>query len=376
MRLPLPLGSYRRSSPERLVNCYPEQKPADSKSPVALVRAPGITRIASLGLAGRGLALFNGYLWAIAGGRLFRINTRTGSIEDIGIINGRGLVSTAVTVDRLCIVGDRAAYLVDTSSNISQISSPDFRQPGTVRFLDNYLLFTEQDSGRFFSSNLNDPESYSALNFATAESQPDVLVGMEVDHGQIFLAGENSCELWANVGGGGFPFARVSNGTIELGCAAGRSLAKHDNSIFWLASDLTVRRLSGVTPVRVSTHGIEDAIQGYGDVSGAHAFAFTFSGHLQYALTFPYRGTWVYDITTNLWHERKSYLQPYWRVVGAVQFGPDTWVMHEDGRIGVLELNRYTEFGDTQVVSWTTQPIYNDGERFSLPEVELMVKSQ
>jgi len=376
MRLPLPLDSYRRTSPERLVNCYAEAKPADAKGEVALVRAPGITRIADLSAPGRGLTLFAGALWGIAGFRLYRIDVGTGLIKNVGHINGTGRVSVASTMDRLCVLGGYTAYLVTSLGAVTKVTDVDFRTATAVEFLDNYLLFIEASSGRFFSSDLNAPEDYDPLNFATAEGQPDDLVGLAADHGQLFLAGAASCELWANVGGAGFPFARVSNGLIELGCAAGKSIAKLDNSIFWLASDLTVRRLSGMTPQRVSTHGVEVALQGYGDVRDAYGVSYTFGGHLHYALTVPGRGTWVYDVTTSRWHERKSYAQAHWEVIATAQFGVDVWAIHEDGRVGVMQAGRYTEFGDPQVVSWTNAPLYMDGERVSLAEVELSIKTQ
>lgn len=376
MRLPLPIESTRRSSPERLINCFVETKPQDAKSPVALVRAAGITRLSDLRFRGRGLHIFAGYLWAVVAGRLLRIDTDTGEIRLTGYIPGFDRVQIASTVDRLCVVADSKAYLADEDGNVTQITDDDFRRSSSVDFLDNYLLFVESASGRFFSSNLNAPETYDNLNFATAESNPDNLIGLIADHGQVFLAGTDSCELWANVGGDGFPFARISNGMIELGCAAGQSLAKLDNSVFWLASDLTVRRLSGLTPKRISTPGVEYALQGYGNIENAYGLSYTFDGHLMYALTVPGFGTWEYDATTQKWHERESYGAAHWQVVGIAQVGRNVFALHEDGRLGLMQVGRYTEFGDTQVVSWTNQPIYAEGERTSLAEVELMVRSQ
>jgi hypothetical protein len=376
MRLPLPLDSYRRSSPERLVNCYPEVKPKDAKSPVALVRAPGITSVLDAGAPGRGLAYFAGFLWAVVSGRLYRINVDTASVTAAGPILGADRVSLASTVDRLCVVSRGAGYLATAAGVVTQIGDVDFRESTAVDFLDNYLLFVEAQSGRFFSSNLNAPESYDSLFFATAESNPDNLVGIVADHGQAFLAGERSCELWQNVGGAGFPFSRVSNGTLEVGCAAGQSLAKLDNTIFWLDDRLIVRRLSGVTPVRVSHHGVEDALQGYGDVSRAYGLAYTFDGHLHYALTVPEQGTWVFDVTTGRWHERVSFDGPHWRVIAVAQIGTQVWALHEDGRLGIMQAGRYTEFGDPQIMSWTHQPIYSENKRLSIAEIELVARTQ
>jgi hypothetical protein len=242
-------------------------------------------------------------------------------------------------------------------------------------FLDNYLVFTEAYSGRWFSSNVAAPDTYDALMFATAEGQPDQLTGLIADHGQAFLAGLRSCELWQNTGGTGFPFARIDNGLIEIGCAAGRSLAKIDNSILWLANDLTVRRLDGFTPVRISTDGVEAAIRGYGDVTGAYAFAYTFAGHLMYTITFPGLATWEFDITTGLWHERISHNSSTWNVVGVTQFGNDVYTIDGGGRVGVLRSSVYTEYGETQRVEFVCAPMYAEANRLFLRRAELLMRT-
>jgi hypothetical protein len=71
---------------------------------------------------------------------------------------------------------------------------------------------------------------------------------MKVDHGQLFLAGTDSMEIWENTGAPAFPLSAAIGGRLEIGCLNGRTLAKQDNSVFWLANDYTVRRLDGATP--------------------------------------------------------------------------------------------------------------------------------
>jgi hypothetical protein len=283
----------------------------------------------------------------------------------------------AATTDTLCVVAGSQAWTATADNVVTEITDVDFRTPGgSVAFIDQYLVFNEAGSGRWFCSELNAPTSYDGTYFATAEFSPDQLVGLIADHGQVFLAGVETCELWQNDGSSGFPFSRISNGVIELGCAAGQSLAKLDNSIFWLASDLTVRRLSGFTPVRISTHGIEQIIAGWGDVADCYGLAWSYGGHLFYALTKKNAGTVVFDATTGEWHERKTYGYPHWRVVAVAQYAEQVYALSEDGLIGIMDVNTYTEFNDFQVVEWTHAPIYAGGRRVRVNSVELTVKSQ
>jgi len=375
-RHPLPIQSYRKTTSESVVNCFAETKPVDQLGAVALVRAPGIRTLADLGGVGRGLSILSGQLYALVDSTITRVSTfSTGVTTAAGSIPGVGRVSMAATVDRLCIVADGNAWLMDPAGAVTQITDPDFRIPASVDFIDQFLMFTERDSAVFFSSDLNAPESYDSTMFATAEFQPDQLLGLIADHGQIFLAGERTVELWGNVGGAGFPYSKLANGAIELGCAAGRSLAKLDNSVFWLASDMTVRRLSGYTPVRVSTHGIEEIIRGWGDVSDAWGMSYTFGGHLMYVLSTK-KGTVVFDASTGEWHERRSYGYEYWRIVSIVQYAELVYFLSEDGKVGIMDSSVYQEFGEIQRVEFTCKPIYAEQRRVCLDSIDLVVKTQ
>lgn len=355
----LPIHSYRHASrpvgTERLVNCFAERSPPNGKAPTIVTRSPGAVSAVSLGLGpGRGIYAWNGALYAVSGGTLYSISS--GHVATaIGTISGTARCSFGINPTQLVINSAPDAYYL-TGATLTQITDADYTARGGAQCtsLDGYILFREPNSGRFFSSDLNDASAYDGLYFATAEGFPDDLVGIDADHRQIVLMGANSCELWENVGGAGFPFARAINGFLELGAAAGYSMAKADNSIYWLASDLTVRRLEGLTPMRVSHHGVEQAIRGY-TISDAHGFGYTQDGHVFYVLQFPTsEATWVYDATTQEWHERASYGDTRWRPVGAAFCYGRTYVQRYDtGAIGYLDPDTYTDFGDILRAEWT-----------------------
>jgi hypothetical protein len=95
----------------------------------------------------------------------------------------------------------------------------------------------------------------------------------------------------------------------EIGCIAPYSVAKLDNSLFWLGNDPrgfgVIYRSNGYAAQRVSTHAIEYAIQSYTDISDAVAYTYQQEGHAFYVISFPTgNATWVYDVATGAWHER------------------------------------------------------------------------
>jgi hypothetical protein len=82
-----------------------------------------------------------------------------------------------------------------------------------------------------------------------------------------------------------------------------------DESLMWFGGSTrgigVVYRSQGYTPVRVSTHAVEQAIQGYSRTDDAVACTYQEGGHSYYCISFPTAGaTWVYDATIGMWHQR------------------------------------------------------------------------
>jgi hypothetical protein len=61
--------------------------------------------------------------------------------------------------------------------------------------------------------------------------------------------------------------------------------------------------IQGLNQKRISTYAVEKAINGYASIGASIAFAYQKDGHIFYVLNFA-EMTWVYDLSTNLWHER------------------------------------------------------------------------
>lgn len=367
----------RPASPSRLVNAFPEKLPSGAKSPYALTRSPGIAAWTTVG-NGPIIAMKRalGYLWVVSGSDLYRVDSnKTATL--IGSIGLPTRVDIDNNITTIVVVNQPNAYYYDTTtSTFGQITDADFTARGAVdvEFLDNYLLFTEPDTGRFFGSDVGSATSFDALNFATAEGSPDNLVGIKVDHRQVLLLGEETVEIWELVGGGGFPFARAANGYVEQGCFNGQTAAKQDNTVFWLAQDYTVRRLNGVTPERVSQAGIEQAL-GSVTIGSGQGFAYSQEGHLFYVLQFA-EGTFVYDASTKEWHERETYSYPYWLAWSHAQFaGLELVGDVSSNRIGYLSPTTYDDWGTTQRMEWTYQPVYADANRAFHDRLEVVMET-
>lgn len=298
----------------RMVNLYPEPLPApEGKTSGFLNRAPGLRKLATVGTGPiRGLWAYGDYGYAVSGDRLYRIDS-TWNVTPIGLIAGTGQVSMVDNGTQLFIATNPVSYIYDAASEeLAQITDIDFPGAVTVGYLDGYFIFQEPNSQRFWTSELLDGTQIDPLSFASAEGMPDNLVSLFVDHREVWLFGTQSVEVWYDAGLEGFPLARIQGAVNEFGCAATFSVAKMDNSLFWLGADQRghgiVFRANGYAGQRISTHAVEYAIQSYDVISDAIAFTYQQDGHSFYVLTFPSaQATWVYDAATNAWHERAGF---------------------------------------------------------------------
>lgn len=377
--LSLPVHSYKLrstpASPAQLLNAYAEALPLDAKTRLILCRAPGIEPHSTPGNGPiRGMHQAFGSLYVVSGNELYRVQS-DGTETLLGSVTS-GNVSMAHNIDSIVVVTEPDAFYSDGISTFTQITDVDFTARGAryVAFVDNWMLFTEPGTGRFFGADLGTVSDYDSLNFATAEGQPDDVIGMIVDHRQVVLLGEESGEIWENTGISGFPFERSINGFFEIGCFNGNTVAKIDNSILWLANDYTVRKLSGATPQRVSTHAIEQFLTTV-DVTTGRAYSYSQDGHFFYVLSFQ-EGCKVYDATTGEWHDRASYPNDYYRwQYGCEAFGRQLVGDAFSNAIGAFSPLVYDENGDTQRMAWVYQTVYGENGMAFHDELEVILEA-
>lgn len=285
---------------------------------------------------------------------------------------------TTVTVERLTGGTDNDwdtsdAYRI---TGFGELVDDDFtsRGAGDVEFLDDFLLFREPNSGRIFGADYGTVTDFNALQYAIADTHPDNLVGLLSIHRLLIAFGERSGELWENTGAAGFPFERVINGTFNEGCLNGATVAEQDNAAYWVADDYTVRRLEGVTPVRVSQHAVEQWLTTV-TVASLRAWSYEQDGHFFYGLA-ANEGTWVMDVTTGEWHERQTYGKSTWLPQEMEQFTGKELVGDSDSnKIGYLDFDTYLDWTDVQRMEWTYQPVFADGQRAFHDRLEIVLET-
>jgi len=109
-------------------------------------------------------------------------------------------------------------------------------------------------------------------------------------------------------------------------------------------------RLNGYTPVRVTTHAVELAWQGYPKISDAVSYSYQFNGHAFWVVFFPSANngngaTWAFDTASGLWHERD-----YLNTANGIHTAHPSW-------------NHAFAFGTHIVGDWRSNNLYQMDER-------------
>jgi hypothetical protein len=325
--------SYTTVSPyqdaQECINFYPEidaTKQAGQRGVIALYPAPGLNIVQQVaaGQEVRGMRALSGgqYLISAIGNKVYKT-----------VVSGSGYTTTQIgtlaTSDGLVSMTDNQsvtyglyAYMADGvnryvwfagTNTFTTLPSTDGAWQGAdfVDVVDTYIVYNEPGTQNFGATDYDSPYSTTAY-YGTKDGSPDNIMGIFVDHRQIYLIGEKTTEVWVDVGSQiegviSFPFQRVSGTTMQHGTAAPWTMARIGESFAFLSRDergtTIVGQVNGYQFQRLSNHAVEASLIGY-QVSDAFAYTYQILGHEFYVITVPEADlTWVYDSATQMWHK-------------------------------------------------------------------------
>lgn len=206
------------------------------------------------------------------------------------------------------------AVIIDPAVTLAQILAPAFHAADTVVYMDGYFIFNASGTRQFFLSAINDGTQYSGLDFATATANTGFVLAVVNFHEQLLIfTSKQSTEVWYNSGAAAFPFQRYDGVYIARGLSNSLATVNEDNTVFWMGDDGIFYRMDGFVPVRVSDFAMEHQWAQYPlrfrDMTG---FVLDQEGHKFVVCQFASgQATWVYDISTKLWHQRQSQGNPW-----------------------------------------------------------------
>ena len=252
-------------------------------------------------------------------GTTLTVSAVTSGVLYVGqTIQGTGVTANTMITALVSGTGGLGTYTVSTSQTVSsttlyalnftQIPSSDgaFSGGNTVDIVDNYFVYNKPQSQEWGASDFLSPVSPN-LSYGLKDGAPDNLVSLIVDHREVYLLGENSSEVWVDVGAVPFPFQRIPGTSTQHGIASVFSVARLGNSFAYVSRNIRgegqIVQMNGYTPVRISTHAVENTLQNQ-YIDDAIAWTYQLEGHEIYVVSFPTLDlTWCYDVATQMWHK-------------------------------------------------------------------------
>jgi len=171
-----------------------------------------------------------------------------------------------VGTNRLVILDaeNNKGWQMDAALNLNQIAS---NFPATLThggaILDGYLFVMDED-GVIYNSAVNDPTTFPATGFITAERENDKGVYLAKHHDHLVAFGTRTIEFFYDASNTvGSPLNRRQDVSYTYGCASGLSVWEDNDIIYFLGTDssgqLGVWRMENFQISPVST----DAINSY-----------------------------------------------------------------------------------------------------------------
>jgi hypothetical protein len=272
------------------------EQAATSENQSALLSRPGLSSLTTVGsgpingiFSKRGT--FSGDVFAISDDELYRAASLLGTIAGTGVASFAGsdseIVVTRGTVAR--------SY---NGTNIADISFPDSANVLKVVFIGSLFVAVRGGSQKYYWSDPLDGRTWDALNFASAEREPDQLLDAEVLGDNLWLFGQSTVEPHAHTGvDANDPFTPIEQVTFDKGIMATGCVTRADNGIFFIASNRSVYRIPDFQ--RISDNSIEGRILAS---NTARMFPFSHEGHEFVCIRLDTE-TLAFDCSTQSWCE-------------------------------------------------------------------------
>lgn len=355
------------ANPSRLVNMYREPVPEGGRGSAVLKSVLGLEPFSDLpGVWTRAMGEFNGKLFAVAGGKLQEI-AADGGYTDRGSVADDENTSISGNNGDVTVVAGGLYYRWD-GTTLNNPTAGAFSSFGSHDYIGNYTVLTEKDGRRFQWSDIADANSLPGLNFSTADGRDDNLVRPFAINGVLYLFKQTSHEVWYVTGGAGAAaFERQAGGVVDIGLKGHNLITRIPGAAFFVGDDNRAHLVSGqVQPVSIPP--VETAIK---DCQPRACFTYEDEGHTFCVITFRDCAAWVYDLALGEWHERAEgvTLDP-WTATASAKVNGEWYCGRDDA-----SLFRFAAIGTDNngplVREATSRTLYQDGQRFSVSELEL-----
>jgi len=386
MQIPILSGIYADATPE-LRTAYPvNMVPVPKQSGISngfLRPGDGIVQNGTGPGVDRGGINWDGVCYRVMGTKLVTVASN-GAVTVLGDVGGpvNTLVTMDYSFDRLAIASGGRLYYWNGA--LTQVTDPDLGVVLDVAWVDGYFMTTDGTS--LIVTDLTDPTQVNPLKYGSSEVDPDPVVALLKLRNEIYAMNRNTIEVFDNVGGELFPFARIDGAQIQKGVIGTFACCVYLERIAFLGGGRNeapgIYLGAAATTQKISSQEIDELLLTYTEVQLAQVKleARNDKAHQHLYVHLPDR-TMVYDAAASETLQQQVWFTLTSTVVGFAQYRArnlvwayDKWLVGDpqSSSIGYLVQDTGHHWG--QQVRWEFGTIiaYNEGNGAIFNRLELV----
>lgn len=375
----------------RLINWYPEENLPGNEYPWVWNPTPGTKTWKDTSENEVRMLYEKGdLLYAVAGCCFYSID-KNKTITQLGMLDtNQGYVDVAEGADELLMVDGSNGYSYQiTNNDFARITDADFpSRTESITFQSGYFVAATPDAKTFYISNADDGRTWDGLDFGSKSVYSDNLVAVQSFRSYLWLFGKKTTEIHAiDINAGtNFPFLLQQGTTMDIGCAAPKSVVNAGDTFFWIArhadGGYVVCQAEGFAPKVVSNRSISIELNKMETIEDCIAWSYTQHSHEFVMFNFPTaKRTYVYDLTTGQWHQRTYRTaagKEEHHIGQSYAFFDNTHLVASriNGKILELGLTIYTDNdGDTIRRVGTAGPLEADTRRLTMHNLHIQTET-
>ena len=332
----------------------------------------------------RGGINWQGKLYRVMGTKLVEIASN-GTVSVLGDVGGpvEELVTFDYSFDLLAIAsGGRLYYWNETT--LVQVTDPDLGVVLDVVWVDGYFMTTD---GEFLVvTELSDPTQVNPLKYGSSEVDPDPVVALLKLRNEVYALNRNTIEVFDNVGGALFPFARIDGAQIQKGVVGTFACCVYQEAIAFLGSGRNeapgIFIGANATAKKISTQEIDEILLQYTEeqLATVKLEARNDRAHEHLYVHLPDR-TVVFDAAASQALQDLVWFNLTSTVVGFAQYRArnmvyayDKWLVGDpqSSNIGYLVDTVGSHWGEQVRWEFGTLIVYNEGKGALFHQMELV----
>lgn len=279
---------------------------------------PGLSVFAALSDVPHGCCWTGTRAFTVAGSKFIELFADGSQNVIASVAEDTNPASIVASNIQLLVISAGHAYCFTLATNaFVEVTSQLAGTPVKADYSDGYFIVCFQNSNKFQMSSILDGTTWPGIQVNAVSVFPENITSIIVNHRELWVFGSGHTQPYQDTGSVEI-FDVIPGSLIETGNIATFAPAKLDNSVFWIGIDergaLIAWRSQGYTPVRISTHAVEDDLSSYANISSLVSYAYQDGGHLFWVLYIPGAPwSWVYDVSEGLWHKRAAWVNGEWQ---------------------------------------------------------------